>query len=149
MKHIDKILEPFDERFSGYYNFIKWVMGGESTILLSSREKAILEFRYGLKDNQPKSLEKTGQEFDVSRERIRQIEAKALEKIDAQTKVKDFVRQELTNLRSNTIAEVLAVKPKVDERKVAIFGDWQAETYDEKMLVIAAFTDWEAAIKKL
>src|SRR3990167_10095765 len=145
MKHIDKILEPFDERFSGYYNFIKWVMGGESTILLSSREKAILEFRYGLKDNQPKSLEKTGQEFDVSRERIRQIEAKALEKIDAQTKVKDFVRQELTNLRSNTIAEALAV---IDYMPALVTEGKNVDSYPVAQVRINKH-DLIAAIKKM
>ena len=48
---------------------------------LSPREKKILEMRFGLIDGVSHTLEEVGQEFDVTRERIRQIEAKALEKI--------------------------------------------------------------------
>ena len=48
---------------------------------LSPREQKILEMRFGLVDGVAHTLEEVGQEFDVTRERIRQIEAKALEKI--------------------------------------------------------------------
>ncbi len=48
---------------------------------LSPREQKILEMRFGLKDGIHHTLEEVGKEFDVTRERIRQIEAKALEKI--------------------------------------------------------------------
>ncbi len=48
---------------------------------LSPREQKILEMRFGLVDGVSHTLEEVGQEFDVTRERIRQIEAKALEKI--------------------------------------------------------------------
>lgn len=48
---------------------------------LSPREQKILEMRFGLMDGVSHTLEEVGQEFDVTRERIRQIEAKALEKI--------------------------------------------------------------------
>jgi RNA polymerase primary sigma factor len=48
---------------------------------LSAREKKILEMRFGLTDGVTHTLEEVGREFDVTRERIRQIEAKALEKI--------------------------------------------------------------------
>jgi RNA polymerase primary sigma factor len=48
---------------------------------LSPREKKILEMRFGLVDGVSHTLEEVGQEFEVTRERIRQIEAKALEKI--------------------------------------------------------------------
>ena len=50
---------------------------------LSPREQKILEMRFGLNDGVSHTLEEVGQEFDVTRERIRQIEAKALEKIKA------------------------------------------------------------------
>ncbi|MFH1286978.1 MAG: sigma-70 family RNA polymerase sigma factor [Candidatus Magasanikbacteria bacterium] len=50
---------------------------------LSAREQKILEMRFGLKDGVTHTLEEVGREFDVTRERIRQIEAKALEKIQA------------------------------------------------------------------
>ena len=48
---------------------------------LSAREQKILEMRFGLTDGVTHTLEEVGNEFDVTRERIRQIEAKALEKI--------------------------------------------------------------------
>jgi RNA polymerase primary sigma factor len=48
---------------------------------LSRREREVLEMRFGLKDGQAHTLEEVGQEFGVTRERIRQIEAKALRKL--------------------------------------------------------------------
>jgi RNA polymerase primary sigma factor len=48
---------------------------------LSERERKVLEMRFGLKDGQGRTLEEVGQEFGVTRERIRQIEAKALRKL--------------------------------------------------------------------
>ena len=48
---------------------------------LSPREQKILEMRFGLRDGVTHTLEEVGKEFDVTRERIRQIEAKALERI--------------------------------------------------------------------
>ncbi len=53
----------------------------EVIISLSPREQKILEMRFGLVDGVAHTLEEVGQEFEVTRERIRQIEAKALEKI--------------------------------------------------------------------
>lgn len=60
---------------------------------LSPREQKILEMRFGLTDGVAHTLEEVGKEFDVTRERIRQIEAKALEKIKMHhqiEKLKDF-----------------------------------------------------------
>jgi len=55
---------------------------------LSPREQKILEMRFGLTDGVAHTLEEVGQEFDVTRERIRQIEAKALEKIKKDALIK-------------------------------------------------------------
>lgn len=60
---------------------------------LSPREQKILEMRFGLTDGVSHTLEEVGREFDVTRERIRQIEAKALEKIqksDIIKKLRDY-----------------------------------------------------------
>ncbi|MFQ5612586.1 MAG: RNA polymerase sigma factor RpoD [Anaerolineae bacterium] len=48
---------------------------------LNERERKVLEMRFGLNDGQDRTLEEVGQEFGVTRERIRQIEAKALRKL--------------------------------------------------------------------
>lgn len=53
----------------------------EIVVSLSPREKKILEMRFGLTDGVAHTLEEVGKEFEVTRERIRQIEAKSLEKI--------------------------------------------------------------------
>jgi RNA polymerase primary sigma factor len=55
---------------------------------LSPREQKILEMRFGLTDGVAHTLEEVGREFDVTRERIRQIEAKALEKIQKHEGIK-------------------------------------------------------------
>ena len=48
---------------------------------LTPREERVLTLRFGLDDGQPRTLEELGREFNVTRERIRQIEAKALRKL--------------------------------------------------------------------
>jgi len=61
---------------------------------LSERERKVLEMRFGLKDGRGRTLEEVGQEFGVTRERIRQIEAKALRKLRhpiRSKKLKDYL----------------------------------------------------------
>lgn len=61
---------------------------------LSPREKKVLMMRFGLEDGKPKTLEEVGKEFKVTRERIRQIEAKAIRKLKHPTrarKLRDFL----------------------------------------------------------
>lgn len=48
---------------------------------LNERERAVIEQRFGLRDGNPRTLEEVGRQFNVTRERIRQIEAKALRKL--------------------------------------------------------------------
>ncbi len=60
---------------------------------LSERERRVLELRFGLADGRPRTLEEIGKEFNLTRERIRQIEAKALAKLrhpSAPAKLKEY-----------------------------------------------------------
>ena len=54
---------------------------------LTPREEKVLRLRFGLEDGRPRTLEEVGKEFNVTRERIRQIEAKALRKLDRKSVV--------------------------------------------------------------
>lgn len=61
---------------------------------LTSREEKVLRLRFGLEDGRSRTLEEVGREFNVTRERIRQIEAKALRKLrhpSRSKKLKDFL----------------------------------------------------------
>lgn len=61
---------------------------------LTEREEKVLRLRFGLEDGRSRTLEEVGKEFDVTRERIRQIEAKALRKLrhpSRSKKLKDFI----------------------------------------------------------
>ncbi len=61
---------------------------------LTDREEKVLRLRFGLQDGRPRTLEEVGQRFQVTRERIRQIEAKALRKLrhpSRSKKLKDFL----------------------------------------------------------
>jgi len=61
---------------------------------LTPREEMVLRLRYGIEDGRPRTLEEVGKEFNVTRERIRQIEAKALRKLrhpSKKKKLEDFL----------------------------------------------------------
>jgi RNA polymerase primary sigma factor len=80
----DKILSPSQQASR---RLLKEQLA-EILIDLTPREQKILEMRFGLKDGVVHTLEEVGKEFGVTRERIRQIEAKALEKIRLHDKIK-------------------------------------------------------------
>ena len=61
---------------------------------LSPRERQVLELRFGLGDGRARTLEEVGRDFDVTRERIRQIEAKALRQLrhpTRATRLRDYI----------------------------------------------------------
>ena len=61
---------------------------------LNDREARVLELRFGLEDGKSRTLEEVGRDFGVTRERIRQIEAKALRKLrhpNRSKKLRDFL----------------------------------------------------------
>ena len=67
---------------------------GEVLLTLTAREQKVLKLRFGLNDGQERTLEEVGTEFSVTRERVRQIEAKALLKLrdpSLSSKLKDYL----------------------------------------------------------
>ena len=82
--------EPADE---ASFNVLREKLN-EVLSSLSSREREVLELRFGLKDGRQRTLEEVGQHFGVTRERIRQIEAKALRRLRSKrcTQLRDLVK---------------------------------------------------------
>ena len=68
---------------------------------LTPREQKVIRLRYGLDDAHPRTLEEVGREFSVTRERIRQIEAKALRKLRHPSKLKRL-RDDLADEEEDT-----------------------------------------------
>jgi RNA polymerase primary sigma factor len=67
----------------------------DALAVLSEREREVLEMRYGLIDGKDHTLEEVGKHFNVTRERIRQIEAKALRKLRHPTRsrqLRDYLK---------------------------------------------------------
>lgn len=86
----DDVPAPVDA--AAYYMLKEQLM--EVLDTLSDREKKVLMLRFGLEDGRPRTLEEVGKEFNVTRERIRQIEAKALRKLrhpSRSKKLKDYL----------------------------------------------------------
>lgn len=73
----DEMESPFE---AASYELLKGHLD-EVLQTLNPREQKVVELRFGLKDGRPRTLEEVGKEFGVTRERIRQIEAKALRKL--------------------------------------------------------------------
>jgi RNA polymerase primary sigma factor len=70
---------------------------GEALEELTDRERAVVRLRFGLDDGQIRTLEEVGKEFGVTRERIRQIEAKTLAKLRhpiRSQKLRDYLDEE-------------------------------------------------------
>jgi len=72
---------------------------------LTPREKKVLEYRFGLDDGIPKTLDEVGVRFNVTRERIRQIEAKALRKLrhpSRARKIKDYLDDDFSEIQTKS-----------------------------------------------
>jgi RNA polymerase primary sigma factor len=74
---------------------------GDVLCSLTERERKVLELRFGLGDGCARTLEEVGQQFSVTRERIRQIEAKALRKMRHPTRIRQL----------NGFLEIACLKP--------------------------------------
>ena len=62
----------------------------EALAVLTKREEKVLRLRFGLGDGCPRTLEEVGQIFNITRERVRQIEAKALKKLRHPVRLRRF-----------------------------------------------------------
>ena len=71
------------------YSLLKDKLGDVLTSL-TERERKVLELRFGLTDGYSRTLEEVGKQFKVTRERIRQIEAKALRKMRHPTRLRQL-----------------------------------------------------------
>ena len=94
--HIGDFIE--DEKTTTPSDSVAFTMLKEQLIdvldSLTPREEKVLRLRYGIDDGRPRTLEEVGKEFNVTRERIRQIEAKALRKLrhpSRSKRLKDFL----------------------------------------------------------
>lgn len=94
--HLGDFLE--DETSTAPSDMVAFTMLKEQLIgvldTLTPREEKVLRLRYGIDDSRPRTLEEVGKEFNVTRERIRQIEAKALRKLrhpNRSKRLKDFI----------------------------------------------------------
>src|SRR3990167_5634724 len=75
-------------------------------VTLSDREQQVLLLRFGLQDGSPRTLEEVGQMFNVTRERVRQIEAKALRKLRHPTRsrrLRNFLELTFSQDKSNAV----------------------------------------------
>ncbi|WP_437201844.1 sigma-70 family RNA polymerase sigma factor [Planctomicrobium sp. SH664] len=87
---------------------------------LTYREREIIKLRYGLGDGYSYTLEETGRIFKVTRERIRQIESKALRKLQHQTRA-EHLRGFVESLYSGQDAELVAPEPVEDLEAVGAY----------------------------
>ena len=97
---------------------------------LTPREAKILKMRFGIGIDKDYSLEEVGKQFDVTRERIRQIEAKALRKMrhpSRSDKLKDFFTADGEPAMFGTVKEPL---PKLPED----FDSYDLESYTEALM---------------
>ena len=79
---------------------------GDVLVTLSERERQVLLLRFGLQDGSPRTLEEVGQMFHVTRERVRQIEAKALRKLRHPTRsrrLRNFLELTFSQEKTNVV----------------------------------------------
>lgn len=95
---------------------------------LPSRDAKILSLRYGLEDGRARTLEEIGKELDLTRERIRQLEAKAIRKLKNKLKVKKKIVQYNVN-KTNDTQRLIYIEPEYD-----IYSRFRKLGYSDSMI---------------
>jgi RNA polymerase sigma factor (sigma-70 family) len=110
-----------------------WLSGGlcrddvdDALSVLPEREAKVVALRFGFVDDEPQTLEEIGQQFGVTRERIRQIEVKAL------AKLRERLARRIRETRGAGLA--VAEPPAVPERDRAEARAWCVATFDASLL---------------
>ena len=88
---------------------------------LTEREKKVLKSRFGLEDGRQKTLEETGEQFYISRERVREIEAKALRKLRRPTRAKKIIEYS-KNLGSEEWEKYDGIYENIGDRNQIVDG---------------------------
>ena len=85
IEELEQVIEERDNRQSIMSNVVDRLLSD-----LSPREKKVLKYRFGFENSEVHTLEETGKEFGVTRERIRQLEAKAMERLGEEKELLRF-----------------------------------------------------------
>ena len=99
--------------------------------VLNDREKIVLQYRYGFIDGEPKTLEEVGKVFDLTRERVRQIEKNALKKLSQSGTLKEFK------------PEGKLVKTREKDRNVRDYNFVLKKLNDERLNLLEYITNLE------
>ena len=110
---------------------------------LTPREERVLRMRFGIGMNTDHTLEEVGQQFSVTRERIRQIEAKALRKLKHPSRSRKMIVLHLCDVAARMTA-MTKIMPRV-ERPPAFSGSWKM-SLDQVAALLAILASFSFAL---
>lgn len=112
---------------------------------LTKRQLRVIELRFGIKDGQGRSLEEIGQEFGLTRERIRQIEAAALRKLghpSRKRKLRDYVDWQVSKRKQEEATEGAEGAGITDRRDSVIISEGEILQFDDLKLNTTTRQAW-------
>lgn len=112
---------------------------------LTNRQRRVIELRFGLKDGQGRNLEEIGQEFGLTRERIRQIEAAALRRLghpSRKRKLRDYVDWHVSKRKQEEATEGAGDSGITDRRDSVIISDGEILQFDDLKLNTTTCQAW-------
>jgi RNA polymerase sigma factor (sigma-70 family) len=117
----------------------------EALEALTKRQRRVLELRFGLKDGQGRSLEEIGQEFGLTRERIRQIEAAALRRLghpSRKRKLRDYVDWQVSKREQEEATEGAEGAGITSRRDSVIISEGEVLQFDDLKLNTTTRQAW-------